>query len=88
MSTENSLVGSEETLVESEELDMHDSSILKGNGRDTNHSSCQKDMDSQKENLEWMNKEQSKMKGELKINEKDKFDLFLCLLSFQLKPLE
>ena len=37
--------------------------------------SCQKDMDSQKENLEWMNKEQSKMKGELKINEKDKFDL-------------
>ena len=34
-----------------------------------------KDLDSQKENLDWMSKEQVKMKGEIKTNEKDKSDL-------------
>ena len=37
--------------------------------------SCQKDLDSRKENIEWMGKEQHRMKGDIKINEKDKLDL-------------
>ena len=34
-----------------------------------------KDLDSQKENIDWMSKEQVKMKGEIRSNEKDKTDL-------------
>ena len=34
-----------------------------------------KELDSQKENFDWISKEQSKIKGELKTNEKDKIDL-------------
>ena len=51
-------------------LNLFDDEILK-----KKHLGVSKELDSQKDDIEWMSREQSKFKSDLRINEKDKLEL-------------